>query len=279
MPVERAAEACEPVADRWCDAARTGLDDPALRHAAMATVTAARDAFDRLDMGPTTSQACDQYVERYLDQGRTPGDDLLDAWRQGRPLVDLDIAGAAVDLRMRIADELATSRRRSLGLLEPLDHDALHRQHSPLMSPLVWDLAHIGNYEDQWLLRALGEPGVGPQLRRHLRRLPPSPPGPASSAHAEPRRGARPTSPRSGAEPSTAWSGSTSTTARSSPRRLAAAGFVYGMVVQHEHQHDETMLATLQLMAAPGYRPVVTPAAARHRARRRRGPRATPGRS
>ena len=29
---------------------------------------------------------------------------------------------------------------------------------------------------------------------------------------------------------------------------LLADGFVYGMVVQHEHQHDETMLATLQLM-------------------------------
>ncbi|HEY2429454.1 MAG TPA: SUMF1/EgtB/PvdO family nonheme iron enzyme, partial [Acidimicrobiales bacterium] len=34
------------------------------------------------------------------------------------------------------------------------------------------------------------------------------------------------------------------------------------MVVQHEHQHDETMLATLQLMAAPGYRPVAAPDAA-----------------
>src|SRR5439155_15411710 len=30
---------------------------------------------------------------------------------------------------------------------------------------------------------------------------------------------------------------------------LLAGGFVYGMVVQHEHQHDETILATLQLMA------------------------------
>jgi iron(II)-dependent oxidoreductase len=29
------------------------------------------------------------------------------------------------------------------------------------------------------------------------------------------------------------------------------------MVVQHEHQHDETMLATLNLMAAPGYRPAL----------------------
>ncbi len=30
--------------------------------------------------------------------------------------------------------------------------------------------------------------------------------------------------------------------------RLLEQGFVYGMAVQHEHQHDETMLATLQLM-------------------------------
>ena len=37
-----------------------------------------------------------------------------------------------------------------------------------------------------------------------------------------------------------------STSTRGDP--LLADGFVYGMVVQHEHQHDETMLATLQLM-------------------------------
>jgi iron(II)-dependent oxidoreductase len=29
--------------------------------------------------------------------------------------------------------------------------------------------------------------------------------------------------------------------------RLLDDGFVYGMVIQHEHQHDETMLATIQL--------------------------------
>jgi iron(II)-dependent oxidoreductase len=42
-------------------------------------------------------------------------------------------------------------------------------------------------------------------------------------------------------------------------RPLLAAGFVYGMVVQHEHQHDETMLATLQLMDGGGYRPLASP--------------------
>ena len=34
---------------------------------------------------------------------------------------------------------------------------------------------------------------------------------------------------------------------------LLDGGFVFGMVLQHEHQHDETMLATHQLRrGAPG---------------------------
>ncbi len=37
-----------------------------------------------------------------------------------------------------------------------MDDDDLTAQHSPLMSPLVWDLAHIGNQEELWLLRAVG---------------------------------------------------------------------------------------------------------------------------
>jgi iron(II)-dependent oxidoreductase len=36
---------------------------------------------------------------------------------------------------------------------------------------------------------------------------------------------------------------------------LTRGGFVFEMIIQHEYQHDETMLATLQLMAPPGYRP------------------------
>ena len=38
---------------------------------------------------------------------------------------------------------------------------------------------------------------------------------------------------------------------RPSDPRLLDDGFVYGMVIQHEHQHDETMLATIQLSGAP----------------------------
>ncbi len=51
-------------------------------------------------------------------------------------------------------------------LTSAVDDADLVRQHSPLMSPLVWDLAHIGNQEELWLLRevarreAILPPGV-----------------------------------------------------------------------------------------------------------------------
>ena len=59
-------------------------------------------------------------------------------------------------LRDRIAGLLVTARERTQGLTECLDENDLTRQHSPLMSPLVWDLAHIANQEELWLLREVG---------------------------------------------------------------------------------------------------------------------------
>jgi gamma-glutamyl hercynylcysteine S-oxide synthase len=46
---------------------------------------------------------------------------------------------------------LAAARRQTLELVAGLDHEQLRRVHSPIMSPLVWDLAHIAAYEDLWL--------------------------------------------------------------------------------------------------------------------------------
>src|SRR5215217_213596 len=150
-----------------------------------------------------------------------------------------------MDLKSRIVDELATGRTRSLDLLDPLPPHALARQHSPLMSPLIWDLAHVGNYEDLWLLRAVGVDGVGPQhddtydAFRHARR---DRPGLALLDHDATRRYLAEVRDRAvdrldGVD-------------LDSTEPLLRDGFVYGMVVQHEHQHDETMLATLNLMTA-----------------------------
>ncbi|HVF13991.1 MAG TPA: ergothioneine biosynthesis protein EgtB [Acidimicrobiales bacterium] len=159
------------------------------------------------------------------------------------------------DLRQRLADELEAVRRRSLDLLAPLDDDDLSRQHSPLMSPLVWDLAHVGNFEELWLLReAAGTEPIDRALDdvydafRHPRPNRPSLPllSPAESRRylADVRGRAIDHLERADLD---------------GDRRLLAGGYVYGMVVQHEHQHDETMLATLQLMAGDGYRPLAPP--------------------
>ncbi|HEX7276197.1 MAG TPA: DinB family protein, partial [Acidimicrobiales bacterium] len=158
-----------------------------------------------------------------------------------------------MDLRQRLADELDAVRRRSLDLLAPLDDGDLLRQHSPLMSPLVWDLAHVGNYEELWLLREVA--GAAPidaalddvyDAFRHPRPNRPSLPllGPAES-----RRYILDVRGR-------ALEALEAADLDSDGRPLLTGGFVYGMVVQHEHQHDETMLATLQLMGEPGYRPL-----------------------
>ena len=86
-----ATEACAPVADRWADGARCGLTDPAFQAAALACVAAASAAFDRLPapVSAATAALCDRYVGRYLRHGRTPGHDVLHAWRRGRSLVSL----------------------------------------------------------------------------------------------------------------------------------------------------------------------------------------------
>src|SRR5919197_4567127 len=71
----------------------------------------------------------------------------------------------ASELKATLAAELEAARQRTLALLEPLSDDELTRQVSPLMSPLVWDFAHIGWFEELWLLRRVA--GAEPLARGH----------------------------------------------------------------------------------------------------------------
>jgi iron(II)-dependent oxidoreductase len=159
-----------------------------------------------------------------------------------------------MDLTELVADELEAARRRSLDLLAPLpDHD-LQRQVSPIMSPLVWDLAHVGNYEELWLLRAAtGAPPIDSSLDSLY------------DAFRHPRKN-RPSLPLLGPTDARRYIAEVRSRVLDSLERvpmdglpLTRQGFVYGMVIQHEHQHDETMLATLQLMEDGAYRPVAPP--------------------
>jgi len=142
-------------------------------------------------------------------------------------------------MREQIARDLEAARVRSLGLTD-LDEPELVRQHNPLMSPLVWDLAHIGQQEDLWLLREgqSAREGVLPRAVDELY---------DAFKHTRAERPSLPLLP-----PVEARRFIAEVRGRVLDRlERAEELFPYGMVVQHEQQHDETMLATLQLRDGP----------------------------
>ncbi|HEV2347671.1 MAG TPA: ergothioneine biosynthesis protein EgtB [Actinocrinis sp.] len=172
---------------------------------------------------------------------------------------------AAADLRGRAREALLAARERTLALTGCVDERDLTSQHSPLMSPLVWDLAHIGNQEEIWLVREAGaRPGVRPDIDSMY------------DAFQHPRA-TRPALPLLSPDQARAYiaevRGQTLEVLEGAVldnavlERLAAAkgkpggaafraalvedAFVFGMTAQHEVQHDETMLATHQLRSGP----------------------------
>ncbi|MFK4226752.1 ergothioneine biosynthesis protein EgtB [Streptomyces sp. NPDC019890] len=150
------------------------------------------------------------------------------------------------ELRRRALDALTAARARTATLTSCVDDHELTAQHSPLMSPLVWDLAHIGNQEEQWLLRTVGgRAALRPEIDsvydafEHPRALRPTLPllAPAEARiYASDVRGRvldiLERTPLEG-------------------RRLVDSAFAFGMIAQHEQQHDETMLITHQLRKGP----------------------------
>ena len=142
-----------------------------------------------------------------------------------------------------LAAVLEHARTRTEALLEPLDDEQLTRQVSPLQSPLVWDLAHIGYFEELWLLRGGKGNGRGELYD--------------SFAHGRAERGSLPIlSPRE----ARAYVSEVREQVLERLPELAADDFLVGMVAQHELQHVETMAQTLALggFAHPDGLPPVT---------------------
>src|SRR3954451_9505090 len=68
-------------------------------------------------------------------------------------------------MRAETVEAMAAVRRRTFDLVGHLSVAQLERQVDPIMSPLVWDLAHIAAYEDLWLVhRFAGAPLLRPDL-------------------------------------------------------------------------------------------------------------------
>lgn len=134
---------------------------------------------------------------------------------------------------------LERARVRTAALTE-FDDAELTRQHSPLMSPLVWDLAHIGQQEDLWLLRG-GDAAAQGVLPGAVEKL--------YDAFEHPRA-SRVTLPLLDPHEARNYIADVRSRVFGGLDRVGdddAALFPYVMVEQHEQQHIETMLATHQL--------------------------------
>ena len=140
--------------------------------------------------------------------------------------------------REAIARDLTRARERTLALVD-FDDAELGRQYDPLMSPLLWDLAHIGWQEELWLLRGNDprRPGMlAPQVER------------CYDAFLNPRA-TRVDLPLLTASEARSYCATVRNKALDSLDALPEGGdeFTFGLVVSHENQHDETMLQALNL--------------------------------
>jgi iron(II)-dependent oxidoreductase len=151
-----------------------------------------------------------------------------------------------------IVQALSTIRQRTLDIVTPISESGLGEQHSPLMSPIVWDLGHIAEFEDLWLVERLGEVVREASLPETFdaMRTPRSRRGELDLPGREAilarlqdvRRSTLDTLSRVDLD--------------GSGNRLLAGGFVYELVREHEAQHQETILQTIFLMESEPYAPV-----------------------
>lgn len=156
---------------------------------------------------------------------------------------------------MRSASDIAAllrrTRERTHTLYAPLGDEDVVRTPTAIMSPPVWDLGHIAAYEELWVACTLGGMrSLHPELQRTYDAFE----TPRSSRTEVPLLG------RAECEHYLAEVHERTLdvlervdTLGDSP--LAESGFVFDLVAQHEAQHTETVLQTLQLFDGGEYRP------------------------
>ena len=153
-----------------------------------------------------------------------------------------------------IAERLEQVRDRTLGLIAPLDEEWVARTPDPIMSPPAWDLAHIAAYEELWLVTRLSDAQpMHPDLQATY------------DAFETPRAVRGEIRILNGRESrdfmlavrARALEVLGAADLSDDGPELTAGGFVWDMVAQHEAQHDETLLQTLQLMPPGAYSPCI----------------------
>jgi iron(II)-dependent oxidoreductase len=153
-------------------------------------------------------------------------------------------------LTERLNRLLTATRARTQQLVAPLTDDELHAQPIDFLSPVVWDVAHVGNFEELWLVRQLGGSRLAAEEVDRL-----------YDAFEQPRgvRGGLPLLDRGEAA---RYLADVRAEALSLLRRLEFTdddpllreGAVHRMIAQHESQHQETVIQSLLIrdrLAAP----------------------------
>jgi iron(II)-dependent oxidoreductase len=146
-----------------------------------------------------------------------------------------------------IAERLDEARQRTLALIEPLDDRQLNTVYSPLLSPLAWDLGHIANFEELWLVQTVG--GREP-LDGELGRFYDAIENPRKSRGELPilRDAELRAYMADVRERALEVLDAVEDISPGAEDRLLREGFVYEMLLAHELQHNETMLQLLQLV-------------------------------
>jgi iron(II)-dependent oxidoreductase len=145
-----------------------------------------------------------------------------------------------------IADRLAEARRRTYRLIEQLDDGQLNRVYSPILSPLAWDLGHIANFEELWLVQTIGE---REPLRGELGRFYDAIENPRKTRGELPiLRDAELRSYLADVRERTLEVLAEVEIDANADDPLLREGFVYEMLIAHELQHNETMLQLLQVV-------------------------------
>jgi iron(II)-dependent oxidoreductase len=156
-----------------------------------------------------------------------------------------------------IAERLAEARSRTLELIQPLDDGQLNHVYSPLLSPLAWDLGHIANFEELWLVQTIG--GRDP-LHGELGRFYDAIENPRKTRGELPiLRDAELRSYLADVRERTLEVLEEVEIGPDAEGPLLREGFVYEMLLAHELQHNETMLQLLQMVDGYEIPPALKP--------------------
>ncbi|MEJ7713088.1 MAG: SUMF1/EgtB/PvdO family nonheme iron enzyme [Pyrinomonadaceae bacterium] len=140
---------------------------------------------------------------------------------------------------------MAETRATTLRLFDLAPEERLHESPGHGFRPIIWHLAHIGVFEAYWILQQLA--GEGPPDARYERIFDPI---------KTPREDSKEMPTRSEMEAFLAHVRERALfvvreTSFDAVDPLRRDGYVFDLVLEHEHQHQETLAYLLQLLEAP----------------------------